>query len=116
MATHCIRITKSSASATIPHRKNAYEVDAKRSAAGASHHIESTQAGASGGVIATPKHCDRVWEIDIPSWLQEKICRDGTEPHIRTDISGTSVPILSWVDLPRICEPLSWTPSHFRVY
>jgi hypothetical protein len=41
--------------------------------------IESTQASASGGVIATPKHCDHVWEIDIPSWLQEKICRDGAE-------------------------------------
>jgi hypothetical protein len=81
MAAHCIRITKSSASATLLHRKNAYKVDAKRPAAVATHHIESTQASASGGVIATPKHCDRVWEIDIPSWLQEKLCRDGAEPY-----------------------------------
>lgn len=68
-------ITKSSASATSLHRKNTFEVHAEHSATLASSY-RSTQASAiSGGqgfgVIAAPKHCDRVCEIDVPSWLLE---------------------------------------------
>jgi hypothetical protein len=90
MATHGFRITKLFASATSLHRNTACEVDAEPPAAVASHHIESTQASTSNDVIATPKHFDRVWETDIPSWLRERFAAMA-QSSIRSRCPGASV-------------------------
>jgi hypothetical protein len=62
-----------------------------------SHHIESTQARASSGgpgpeVIAAPEYCDRVCEIrvDVPSWLQAKVFRNGTGWYLELTSLGLS--------------------------